>query len=971
MPEELLPLLVVFAFVFCIFTTSISIAHATVYNPGQTLSPDCGPTDLNCGVRTSIFTTDTQVTGGILFATSSTAWSILSAGSNGQVLKLSGGVPIWGTDAGGTSYTAGSGLALSGTAFALDLANANTWSGIQTLSSGLTLGGNTYTNLVGTGLSFAGGILSSSLGTEIDSSEITDSTITTSDIADDAVTFAKFASNSCAANEIPKWNGSAWACGADNSNAYTAGTGLSLASNVFALDINGLTAVSSVTATDTIPVHTANGVRRITRSDLFSDVLGALNYRGSWNAGLNSPSLASGVGTKGYYYVVSTAGSTNLDGITSWAVNDWAVFNGTVWEKVQTTNAITSVFGRTGAVVASGGDYSASQITNTASGNISAVTVQNALSELDSEKQSTALNSGLVWIGNASNQAAAVSLTGDITVSNTGTTTIEPNAVALGTDTTGNYIATLADSGAGLFTIANSGVESAAATIALVDNALDLHKLKNALTLDASKTITFGGSNLTFAITGGGLPKYTRTTAGQWMHFADDTDTFGMYNRAGTPEGSIAADKGSLAIDTTNGALYIKTTDTLDTGWSAFGLSGAGITSLNGLTGGTQTFAIGTSGTDVSISSSGTTHTFNIPDASATARGLVSTSTQTIAGAKTFSSAITAPTSANTINGLIINSGALSGITGITVPSFSTAGVVHNNSSGAFSSSLVVNADVDSAAAIALSKLASGSNIVTSIAAPSGSNANGGSISSNVLTLSLADGTNPGLVGAGTQTFAGGKTFNGALTLATHTGGILQTNGSGVVSTTSVSSLGGFVNNGNAFGALATLGTTDENSLRFIASSAEAMRILASGNVGIGVTAPQSKLSINGLNGANVLGVYYDVDNFSIRSVMNHGGNTGGINSAGGLQIAAQGGNNSTLGSGDINFFVTGSNSAGPHTDASYTAAMKIRYDGNVGIGTVSPSSVLQVVTSASSGLTLGGTTNNTTSYATLGRHAI
>lgn len=54
----------------------------------------------------------------------------------------------------------------------------------------------------------------------------------------------------------------------------------------------------------------------------------------------------------------------------------------------------------------------------------------------------------------------------------------------------------------------------------------------------------------------------------------------------------------------------------------------------------TQTFAVSTGGTDFSTTSSGGVHTFSLPNASTTARGLISTGAQTIAGPKTFAAQI-------------------------------------------------------------------------------------------------------------------------------------------------------------------------------------------------------------------------------------------------------------------------------------------------------------------------------------------
>ena len=87
------------------------------------------------------------------------------------------------------------------------------------------------------------------------------------------------------------------------------------------------------------------------------DALVVLDYKGTWNASTNTPTLASGVGDPGSYYIVSVAGSTNLDGITDWQPGDWLIFNGTVWQKIDQSwataganNNITSMTGITGGI---------------------------------------------------------------------------------------------------------------------------------------------------------------------------------------------------------------------------------------------------------------------------------------------------------------------------------------------------------------------------------------------------------------------------------------------------------------------------------------------------------------------------------------------------------------------------------------------------------------------------------------------
>ena len=100
----------------------------------------------------------------------------------------------------------------------------------------------------------------------------------------------------------------------------------------------------SITATDDILAAFGKVQNQI------NGLVGGLIYQGAWNASTNTPALASGVGTEGYFYITSVAGTTNLDGNNNWHVGDWAVFNGTVWQIIDNTDSVTSVNGYIGAV---------------------------------------------------------------------------------------------------------------------------------------------------------------------------------------------------------------------------------------------------------------------------------------------------------------------------------------------------------------------------------------------------------------------------------------------------------------------------------------------------------------------------------------------------------------------------------------------------------------------------------------------
>ena len=132
--------------------------------------------------------------------------------------------------------------------------------------------------------------------------------------------------------------------------------------------------------------------------------------------------------------------------------------------------------------------------------------------------------------------------------------------------------------------------------------------------------------------------------------------------------------------------------------WIVNSGGGSGITFLNNLTSGQQYFATGTSGVGFNISSSGSTHTFNIPIAGIGVTGLITGIAQTIDGSKTFVSDTllsSTTSSTSTSSGALVVSGGV-GIGGSlfvtsSLPS-SISGIVANNgviTSGSWAGSLI------------------------------------------------------------------------------------------------------------------------------------------------------------------------------------------------------------------------------------------------------------------------------------------
>ena len=190
-----------------------------------------------------------------------------------------------------------------------------------------------------------------------------------------------------------------------------AGSGLSgggdlSADRSLSVNINGTTAETVAAANDEILIYdtSATALRKMARSDFLTgyltaeaDTLATVTGRGASTASsitLNTQAQARFADSAGGEYAAIQAPAT-IGANYVLTLPDTAGTNGQVlstdgsgvlnWISIPSA-PVTTVFGRSGAVVAAASDYDANQIDNTAAGTIAATDVQGAINELDSEK---------------------------------------------------------------------------------------------------------------------------------------------------------------------------------------------------------------------------------------------------------------------------------------------------------------------------------------------------------------------------------------------------------------------------------------------------------------------------------------------------------------------------------------------------------------------------------------------------------
>jgi lipopolysaccharide export system protein LptA len=560
-----------------------------------------------------------------------------------------------------TNATANGGLVRSGSGttgspYTLGLLTSCTNGQVLKWTTGTTSWGcandtdTTYT--AGTGISFAGTTISATLGTDITSSEIVDGTITGTDIATGTVSTTNITDGTITATDLA-------ATGA------TAGTYGDSGVNVPQLTVN---AAGQVTAVSNRALPTATGATTGVLSSAdwttFNGKENVLTFTGNGlfsRTGNTITGLACTAGQIPKWTGSAFACGTDVDTNTTYSAGNGLSLAGTTFSVNAPTCAGTTKLQWNGTAFLCAADVDTDTTNFTVSANGGATQTINAGNNVNfvngtgttATRTGSDISYGLTNVGTAGTYGSATTvpvITTDAQGRVTGVTNTAITFPAEVDGVIGNEV-TNATANGGLVR-SGSGTTGSPYTLGLLTSCTNGQVLKwttgttswgcandTDTTYTAGTGISFAGTTISATlgtdITSSEIVDGTITT----VDLANDAVTSAKV-LDGTVISADIADGTLLFADVAvNGCTANQIFKFNGVSW-ACGADTAGISSLNGLTTGTQTFAVGTSGTDFGIVSSGSAHTFNIPDASLTARGLVTTTAQTLNGVKTFDSGV-------------------------------------------------------------------------------------------------------------------------------------------------------------------------------------------------------------------------------------------------------------------------------------------------------------------------------------------